>query len=398
MRFCIVVPDGAADLPVAKLDGRTPLEVARTPNLDRAAAEGLLGVTDNVPPRMLPGSEIAMMSVAGYDPAQYYTGRGPLEAADLGLDLGPHDWAIRCNLVTVAEDVIVDFTAGHISTEEAGALIGALNGSLGGPQLTFHVGTSYRHVTVYRGDQPLTAETAAPHDVVGLPVADNYPRGEGSEMLIDLMERSRPILGSHDVNHVRRDLGRNPATMIWLWGQGKKPDLPGFESRFGVKGAVISAVNLVRGIGRLIGWEVVKVPGATGYVDTDYAAKGRYAVGALGSAGLVLVHVEAPDEASHERDLMAKVRAIERVDRDIVGPLMAYADSERDVRLLVVPDHLTSVEDGKHKRGKVPFAIWGAGVEAVSEYRFTEAHAEASETEVANGWQLMSELIGSGMA
>ncbi len=398
MRFCVVVPDGAADFPVAKLDGRTPLEAARTPNLDRLAAQGLLGLTNNVPPRLSPGSEIAMMSVAGYDPAEYYTGRGPLEAADLGLDLGPNDWAIRCNLITVADGIIVDFTSGHISTEEAAALIRTLNDSLAGPEFSFHVGTSYRHVTLYRGDQPLTADTVAPHDVVGLPVADNYPRGEGSELLIGLMERSRPILASHDVNHVRRDLGKNPATMIWLWGQGRKPALPAFQSRFGVTGAVISAVNLVRGIGRLVGWSVVKVPGATGYTDTDYAAKGRYAVDALHSAGLVLVHVEAPDEASHERDLMAKIRAIERVDRDIVGPLMAYADSERDVRLLVVPDHVTSVEDGKHKRGKVPFAIWGAGITSASGYRFTEAHAGASEVEVANGWQLMSELIGPVMA
>jgi 2,3-bisphosphoglycerate-independent phosphoglycerate mutase len=398
MRYCMVVPDGAADLPVARLDGKTPLEAARTPNMDRAAAEGLLGVTDNVPPRMSPGSEIAMMSVAGYNPVEYYTGRGPLEAADLGLNMGAHDWAIRCNLITVADDALVDFTAGHISTEEAGALIRSLNENLGNQELSFHVGTSYRHVAIYRGGRALTAETVAPHDVVGLPLRENYPRGEGSEMLIDLMERSRAILDSHDINYVRRDLGKNPATMIWLWGQGKKPDLPSFESRFGIKGAVISAVNLVRGIGRLIGWEVIKVPGATGYVDTDYAAKGRYALDALTRTDLVLVHVEAPDEASHEHDLMGKIRAVERVDKDIVGPLMAHAGSEGGVRLLIVPDHVTSVEDGKHKRGKVPFAIWGEGIEAASGSHFTEAYAEASEVEVGNGWELMSEFIGSALA
>jgi 2,3-bisphosphoglycerate-independent phosphoglycerate mutase len=398
VKYCIVVPDGAADLPVARLDDRTPLEAARTPNMDRAAAEGLLGVTDNVPPRMSPGSEIAMMSVAGYNPVEYYTGRGPLEAADLGLNMGRHDWAIRCNLITVADDIIVDFTAGHISTEEAGALIQALNEGLGNRDLSFHVGTSYRHVAMYKGDQALTAETVAPHDVVGLPLRESYPRGEGSEILIDLMVRSRPILESHDVNHVRRDLGKNPATMIWLWGQGTKPELPSFESRFGVRGAVISAVNLVRGIGRLIGWEIIRVPGATAYVDTDYAAKGRYAVDALTGTDLVLVHVEAPDEASHERDLMGKIRAIEHVDKDIVGPLMAYAETAGGIRLLVVPDHVTSVEDGRHKRGKVPFAMWGAGIEAVSGRHFTEAHAEASEVEVSNGWEMMAELIGSVMA
>ena len=395
MKYCIVVPDGAADYPVARLDGKTPLEAARTPNMDRAASEGLLGVANHVPVRMAPGSDVAMMSVMGYDPAEYYTGRGPLEAADLDIELKPRDWAIRCNLVTAADDTLADFTAGHISTEEAAVLIQALNDSLGTPELTFHVGTSYRHVAVYRGDGVLTAEAVAPHDVVGQPLRENYPRGEGSDLLVDLMDRSRPLLESHDVNHVRRDLGKNPANMIWLWGQGMRPNLRAFGDRFGLRGSVISAVNLVRGIGRLIGWEVIKVPGATGYVDTDYAAKGRYAVDALSRFDLVLVHVEAPDEASHERDLMAKIRAIERVDKDIVGSLMAYAAAEGDLRLLIVPDHITSVEDGKHKRGPVPFAIWGAGVGAVSGRQYTEAHAAAAEVEVDKGWDLMAEFIGT---
>jgi 2,3-bisphosphoglycerate-independent phosphoglycerate mutase len=396
MRYCVIVPDGAADYPMARLDGKTPLEAARTPNMDRAAAEGLVGVTDHVPPRMAPGSEVAMMSVAGYDPAECYTGRGPLEAADLGIDLGPRAWAVRCNFVTADDDTLVDFTAGHISTEEAGLLIQALNERLANDALNFHVGTSYRHVMVYRGELALTAETVAPHDIVGLPTRENYPRGEGADLLVGLMERSRPILEVHDVNHVRRDLGKNPANMTWLWGQGTKPALANFQARFGVTGCVISAVNLVRGIGRLIGWEIIKVPGITGYLDTDFAAKGRYAVDALTKFGLVMVHVEAPDEASHDRDVAAKVRALERIDREIVGPVMACADAEGDVKVLIVPDHITSVQDGKHKRGAVPFAMWGAGIEAASGCCYSEAEAAASEVEIARGWELMSEFIGKG--
>ncbi|MCK4376305.1 MAG: cofactor-independent phosphoglycerate mutase [Candidatus Brocadiae bacterium] len=398
MKYCVIVPDGAADYPLARLDGKTPLEAARTPSMDRAAREGLLGLTNHVPRRMTPGSSVAMMSVAGYDPARCFTGRGPLEAADLGIEMGPRDWAVRCNLITAAADTLVDFTAGHISTEEARVLIEALDAELGSAQLKFHVGTSYRRVLLYGGPGALAAETVPPHDVVGQPLRDNYPRGENSRLLVDLMERSRAILDSHDVNHVRRDLGKNPANMIWLWGQGVRPDLAGFEGRFGVRGAVISAVNLVRGIGRLVGWEVITVPGATAYVDTDYAAKGRYAVDALTRCDLVLVHIEAPDEASHERDLRGKIRALECIDRDIVGPVMAHGDMEGGLRVLTMPDHVTSVEDGKHKRGRVPFAMWGRGIEAASGYRYTEADAEAADVEIEHGWELMSHLVGKSGA
>ncbi|MCK4283267.1 MAG: 2,3-bisphosphoglycerate-independent phosphoglycerate mutase, partial [Candidatus Brocadiae bacterium] len=288
MKYCIVVPDGAADFPVAKLDGRTPLEAARTPNMDRAAREGLLGTTCHVPPRMRPGSAVAMMSVVGYDPIEHFPGRGPLEAADLGVEMGPRDWAIHCNLVTAGDDALVDFTAGHITCEEAAVLIETLNKELGSDVLTFHAGTSYRHILIYSGPLSLAVETVPPHDIVGQSLRENYPQGENCELLVDLMERSRPVLEAHEISEVRRDLGQDPANMIWLWGQGRRPDLEDFQDRFGLSGCVISAVNLVRGIGRLVGWEVITVPGATAYVDTDYAAKGRYAVDALTRCDLVL--------------------------------------------------------------------------------------------------------------
>jgi len=395
MKYCVIVPDGAADFPVPRLNNRTPLEVARIPSMDRAASEGLLGLSENVPRRLSPGSAVAMMSVVGSDPVQHFTGRAPLEAADLGLRLERGQWAVRCNLVTVADGKLVDFTAGHISTQEADLLITALQEGLGSEELSFHTGTGYRHVLIYTGPEPLNAETVPPHDIVGEPLRESLPRGEGGDLLVDLMERSRAVLEPHDVNHVRVDLGKNPANMIWLWGQGVQPDLEDFHGRFGIRGAVVSAVNLVRGIGRLIGWDVVDVPGATGEVATDYAAKGRYAIDALTRTDLVLVHVEAPDEASHDRDLKAKIRAIERIDRDIVGPLMAHAaEVDEGLRLLIVPDHVTSVEDGRHKRGAVPFAMWGAGVEAASGSPYTEAHAAAAEVEVAPGCDLMGEFIG----
>jgi len=394
MKYCIIVPDGAADSPVPKLGDRTPLAAARTPNMDRAAAEGLLGLVEHVPPRMTPGSSVAMMSVMGYDPKGNFPGRGPLEAADLGLEMRRGDWAVRCNLVTVADGTLADFTAGHISTAEARLLIQALNESLGGPEVTFHTGVDYRHVMLYRGTLALATRTTPPHDIVGRPVADYLPGGEAGGFLSRLMERSREVLEGHDVNRVRVDLGKNPANMIWLWGQGVRPSLESFQERFGLKGAVISAVNLVRGIARLAGWQVVSVPGATGYVDTDYAAKGRYAVDALRDCDIVLVHVEAPDEASHERDVQAKVRAIEQIDRQIVGPLMAAPELAGQMRMLIMPDHITSVLDGRHRRGPVPFAMWGEGVRARSGRPYTEADAHATEVEVPAGHRLMVEFVG----
>ncbi|MFO8009099.1 MAG: 2,3-bisphosphoglycerate-independent phosphoglycerate mutase, partial [Candidatus Brocadiia bacterium] len=272
MKYCIIVPDGAADRPLTKLEGKTPLQAARTPGMDRAAREGLLGVTCHIPERMTPGSSVAILSVLGYDPAHYFNGRGPLEAADLGIELSRGQWAVRCNLITAAENMLADFTGGHVSTEEARVLLQALNDQLAGDDVRFHPGTSYRHVMVYSGSEVLDVQTTPPHDVVGTPLADNYPTGRGRQVLTDLMERSRAVLGPHEVNEVRVDLGKNPANMIWLWSPGPRPTMPPFEELFGLRGAAISAVNLVRGIARLIGWSIVEVPGATGYTDTDYAA------------------------------------------------------------------------------------------------------------------------------
>ncbi len=393
MKYCVVIPDGMADLPVPRLEDRTPLEVARTPNMDRAAREGRLGRVRTVPPRLKPGSDVAIMSVIGYDPRQYYTGRGPLEVADMGVELGEDDVAFRCNFITTDNDNLVDFTAGHISTPEANLLIEALNEHLGGSDVAFYAGTSYRHLMVYRGDDVMDLQTEAPHDVVGEPLADNLPRGRGSKGVVELMRRSVDLLAQNDVNRVRLDLEQNPASMIWLWGQGRSADMESFAERFGCRGAVISAVNLVCGLARLIGWDVIEVPGATGYVDTDYAAKGRYAVDALGTHDLVFVHVEAPDEAAHERDVKAKIRAIEQVDREIVGPVMAAAADYPDLRLMILPDHITCVSTGKHMRGEVPFVMYGAGVDERSGRDYTEAHAAQTGVLLERGHELMGSFV-----
>lgn len=395
MNYCLIIPDGMADNPVRRLDGKTPMEAARIPNMDRAAREGMLGLVRTVPARMEPGSSVAMMSIMGYDPRRCYTGRAPLEAADMGIEMAQDDWAFRCNLVTLSDDILADYAAGHITTEEAALLIAALNETLGSEEITFHTGTSYRHIMLYKGAEDVSATTVPPHNVVGQTIKKNLPRGKGSRLLIDLIERSADVLSPLDVNVVRADLGQNPANLIWLWGQGRKAALESFEENFGVRGAAISAVNLVRGMARLIGWEIIDVPGATGYVDTDYAAKGDYALEALTRFDLVLVHVEAPDEASHQKDLKAKLRAIEQIDRHVVGPIMSRQDVNGGLRVLVMPDHLTTLERGVHENTPVPFALWGEGVAEQSGLPLTEASGAATGIKISKGHRLMETLLGA---
>lgn len=393
MKYCIIIPDGMAGYPAERLRNRTPLEAARTPNMDRAARGGMVGLAHTVPRKLKPGSDVAIMSVFGYDPGACYTGRAPLEAADLGIEMTPQDWAFRCNLVTVSDDIMADFSAGHITTREAELLIETLNEEIASEDITFHTGTGYRHLMLYRGEQEFHTNTIPPHDILGQPVIRHLPRGEGSDLLVDLMERSAEILPGHDVNAVRVDLQQNPANMIWLWGEGRKTPLEQFLDRFGLRGAAISAVNLVRGIARLIGWDVLQVPGATGYLDTDYAAKGRYAVDALSSYDLVAVHVEAPDEAGHEGNLQAKIKAIEQVDADVVGPVMSEAESSGDIRVLIMPDHLTPCSERTHERGPVPFALWGPGIETKSGLTLSEANAATTGIEIRRGHTLIGKLI-----
>jgi 2,3-bisphosphoglycerate-independent phosphoglycerate mutase len=401
MKYVIVIPDGCADEPQEALGGKTPLQAAHKPNMDRIARQGVVGRANNVPQPLTPASDVATLSLFGYDPLVVYTGRAPLETAAMGIPLGPDDWAIRCNLVHVENECMRDFTAGHITSEEGRPLIVALHAALGGKRgpkgarLEFCPGVSYRNILVYRPESGTSApfaeqtKTQPPHDVPDRPIADHLPKGPGSDLLRDLMERSRAILHDHPVNQARRAKGKRDATQIWMWGQGRAPHLRPFAEVYGKTGAIISAVDLVRGVGVLLGWQRIDVPGATGYLDTDYAAKGRAAVAALADHDLVCVHVEAPDEASHEGKADAKVKAIEEIDRHIVGPLLATLPGHGAWRILVSPDHRTPLRTRAHAYGMVPFTFAGSDVAGNGQASYDETVAEKSALAFVKGHELM---------
>jgi 2,3-bisphosphoglycerate-independent phosphoglycerate mutase len=408
MKYAIVIPDGCADEPQEALGGKTPLQAAHKPHMDRVARTGVVGRSNNVPASLTPASDVATLSLFGYDPLRVYTGRAPLETAAMGLRLGPGDWAIRCNLVHVDKEEMRDFTAGHITSDDGAALMKAIQERLGGNvppafglagQLEFHAGVSYRNILIYRGsDAPFRDDTKAqpPHDVPDRPIADHLPKGPGSDLLRYLMEESRKVLGQHPVNQARARRGAKPATQIWLWGQGKAPRLETFDKVYAKKGAIISAVDLVRGVGILLGWKRIDVPGATGYLDTDYAAKGRYGVEALKDHDLVCVHVEAPDEASHEGKADEKVKALEQIDRHIVGPLVDALPRYGDWRILISPDHRTPLRTRAHAHGAVPFTVAGTAVAARGQASYDEAVAADSSLAFDQGHDLMKWFLGHG--
>ncbi len=394
MKYAIVIPDGCADEPQAALDGQTPLAAATTPAMDTIAAAGIVGRSNNVPDHLPAGSDVANMNLLGYDVDQHFTGRAPLEAAAQGIALGPHDWAIRCNLVTVRDQTMQSFTADHISSEEAAALLADLRRAVDGDHLEFVPGVSYRNLLIFRGAQvqaPFTAETLAtpPHDLSDKSVTDDYPRGPGSDLLVQWMSTSADVFADHPVNRERRAAGKLPATHIWLWGLGRTPSLLPFSEVYGKRGAMITAVDLLRGLAALIGWKRIEVPGATGYTDTDYAAKGRYAVDALDEVDLVCVHVEAPDEASHEGDLAAKIKALEEIDRHIVEPLHRSLQQRGRYRILVSPDHPTFLRTKTHSHGFVPWAMAGTGIAAGGAAAYDETASQASPHVFSKGHELM---------
>jgi 2,3-bisphosphoglycerate-independent phosphoglycerate mutase len=404
MKYAIIIPDGCADEPQESLGGKTPLEAARLPAMDAVAAAGQVGRSSNVPASLAPGSDVANLSLLGYDPLKHFTGRAPLEAAAQGIELGADDWAVRCNLVTIEDQVMRDFTAGHISTAEATQLLESAQASLGqdaggSSSWQFYPGVSYRNLLVYRaGDQPAPfsadTRTTPPHDLTDKPVLDDYPRGPGSDLLNQLMGDSVGLFENHPVNAARRGEGKLPATNVWLWGLGSMPVLRPFAELHGIQGAMITAVDLLRGLGALLGWRRIDVPGATAYTDTDYAAKGRYAVDALSQFDLVCVHVEATDEASHEGDTQAKVKALEEIDRHIVAPVHRALEGFGDYRILVSPDHPTPLRLKTHSHGYVPWALAGKGVQRDSATRYDDPTADRSSREFKEGWRLMSYFLG----
>jgi len=411
MKYVIIIPDGCADEPIESLGGRTPLQAANLPAMDRLAADGSLGLANNTPDHLPAGSEVANLCLLGYDPDVYFTGRAPLEAAAQGITLGEHDWAVRCNLVTIEDQTMVDFTADHISNEEGAELLRSAQAELlakaaaeGDPitsRLEFVPGVSYRNLLIYRGDAstpaPFSSDTRsrAPHDLTDLSVADEFPRGPGSDLLVRLMSESAELFASHPVNQKRIAEGKRPATNLWLWGLGGAPQLPSFQERYGLSGVMITAVDLLRGIAALVGWPRIEVAGATGYLDTDYAAKGRAAVEALEKYDVVCVHIEAPDEASHEGRADEKIKALESIDQSIVAPLYEALQKQGDYRILVTPDHPTFCSTKKHTHGMVPLLISGTGVQPDSQTTYDEIAAEASGRRFDHGWDLMDAFIKS---
>lgn len=396
MKYVIIIPDGCADEPQSELDGKTPLDAANIPAMDEIARRGVVGRANHTPAHLPAGSSVANMSLLGYDPIENYTGRAPLEAAAQGIELGDDDWCVRCNLVTVQNQTMSSFTAGHISSEEAKQLLATAQENVSDPRLEFIPGVSYRNLMMFRATPdspaPFSNETRAtpPHDLSDKTVAEDFPRGPGSNMLCELMNQSTDWFADHAVNKLRVEAGKLPATNVWLWGLGQRPNLTTFKQLHGIDGAMITAVDLLRGLAVLIGWDRIEVPGATGYTDTDYAAKGRYAIEALAKYDLVCVHIEAPDESSHEGDLGKKVKSLEEIDQHIVAPILKHLQvSGEEFRILVTPDHPTYLSTKTHTHGNVPFTICGTGVEPDGNDQYHEVPAEASELAILQGWELM---------
>lgn len=401
MKYVLVIPDGVADEPQPSLGGKSPLQASNLPAMDEVAALGLVGRTDNVPASLPSGSDVGTMSLFGYDTLKYHTGRAPIEAAAQGIELNADDWAIRCNLVTIADGVMKSFTAEQYPSDSAAQLIQLLQkDQCGDSHWKFHCGVSYRNLLVYRGRGTAapfssTSQTTPPHDITGQAVSGHLPSGDGADELIQLMDRSRELFAEAPANLARINQGEQPATQTWLWGQGKRPALDPFVEKFGVRGAVITAVDLLRGMGRLIGWEIVEVEGATGYLDTDYAAKGRAAIETLqrDDIDFVVVHVEATDEASHEGNVAAKVEAVEKIDECIVRPVHDWLKSQGDYRLLVCPDHPTYLRTRTHSHGYCPFAMCGTGVIPDQLTTYDETTAAASAVSLPEGHKLMSMFL-----
>ncbi|MCX9010420.1 MAG: cofactor-independent phosphoglycerate mutase [Candidatus Methanoperedens sp.] len=390
MKFVVLVGDGMADYPIPELGGLTPLQAANTPNMDFIAKHGRCGVAKTVPDSMTPGSDVANLSIMGYDPVQYYAGRGPLEAGSMGVTLGKDDIAFRCNLITEKDGLLIDYSAGHISSEEARILIEEVDKALG-TGCKFHPGVSYRHLLVMK--QGEGAACTPPHDVVGQPVEDVLPRGKDSDILIDLIRASKPILESHEVNIKRRKNGKNTANLIWPWGQGKAPSMPLFKDLYSVTGSIISAVDLLKGIGKYAGLNVIEVPGATGYLDTNFSGKAAYAVESLHERDFVFVHVEAPDEAGHMGDIEAKIRAIEDFDEKVVGGVLDELGAFGEYRIMVLPDHPTPIPVRTHTREPVPFAIYSSVERADYVDRFDEFATKEGIFGQVDGHRVMGLLM-----
>ena len=390
MKYVLIVGDGMADLPQEALDGQTPLEYAYKPNMNRLAGSALLGgLVRTVPEGMEPGSDVANMNILGYDPRKYYTGRGPLEAIAMGVPMNKEDVAFRCNLVSTDGERIIDYSAGHISSEEAREIIEVLNKKLGSSKVQFYPGVSYRHLMVWRNGKDEQLLTP-PYNIVGKPFKPYLPQGEGEEFLRSLIYNSYEILDNLEINKRRRDEGKPPANLIWLWGQGRLPQLPLFFLKWGLVGGVISAVDLIKGLGKAAGLQVINVPGATGYIDTNYEGKAEYALEALEKIDFVFIHIDAPDECGHTADLENKIASIEAIDEKIVGKIIRELPRiDEDYKILILPDHPTPVSVRTHTADPVPFLIYSSEKPLRGEENFSERWGKEREYFLEEGNKLI---------
>ncbi len=386
--------DGASGLPLPERGGRTCLELADTPNLDVMARAGILGMARTIPAGMEPSSANGCMSVFGYDPVEYPVGRAAIEAKSLGIPVGEGDVLFRCNLVTIKDGRMYDYSAGHIGNEEARQLIDALNKALGNDEVRFYPGLNYRHILKVTGREDiLKAECTPPHDIPGKPVSENMPRGPGSDFLYGLMKKSEEVLREHPVNEERKSRGDSTADTIWLfWGSRKAPDIPAFAEKYGLRAAVTSAVDVIRGLAKMMEIEVLEIPGVTDGLDNDFAGQIDGALEGLNKCDLVIVHIEAPDEEAHAGSIENKVEAIRKIDSEVVSRLRDWRGDS--LRVLIMPDHPTPIQIRTHSPDPVPFMLWGEGFTSSGAERFTEADAEKTGELIDPGYSIMSKLFG----
>ena len=397
MKYAIIIPDGAADEPLPELGGKTPLEAARTPSMDRIAGEGRVGLVRTIPEGFESGSDVATMCLLGYDPKVFHTGRAPLEAAAQNIPLAATDWVFRCNLVTVVDGIMKDHSAGGITDAEAQVLIRELARRVDAPGFEFYTGVSYRNLLVYRGAEEFDVVTKPPHEFPEEPTAKYLPRGKGSEILRAIIDRSKDLFENHEINQVRRETGLNPASQVWLWGQGHAPAMRRFKEKFGVdNGVMITGVDLLRGLAVLLGWENLSVDGMTSFHDTNYIGQGKATAEALDKYDIVFSHIEAPDEASHQADWKTKVDSIEHIDKHIVGPVLEKLKTFPEWRILVMPDHPTNIATRKHGYAPTLFGMAGTRVKSILKGPYTEKHAAASDLKIEHGHELMEFFLHGG--
>ena len=394
MKYFLIVPDGAADEPSPEIDGKTPLEVARTPNLDKMAEQALVGAVQVTPVEMYPGSDVANMSLLGYDPTRYYTGRGPIEAAAMDIPLDAKDVAFRCSLISTDGQTMLDYSAGHITTEEARPIIELANQKLCARYQRLFTGVSYRHIMRWT-DGPTELLTHPPHESINKKLAEIYPQGDMDSKIRAFSEDSLNLLNDLPFNKQRREEGKSPANMLWPWSPGRTPELPAFDKKRGMTGAVISAVDVVRGLGKLTGLEIVSVPGATGYFDTNYAGKAHAAVAATERHDFVWIHIESPDEAGHEGNIDEKIRAVENIDKLVIGTLLEQMRKRDDFRILISPDHKTPVALRRHSVGPVPFMLYDSrkALRSGGALPYDERAVAEARTNLPEGYRLIEELF-----